>query len=234
MEERLYLYRITNKINKRVYIGITVNPKRRKNQHFRGSLAQASIPRLAVEKYGKDPLEFEVLVEGGRSYILDLEIKFISHYKRLGVAYNISAGGEAGNLGLEINYRSDDTPVYVLGFWFPNKRVAARALAKGKTTIYRNLGKEIKTKTSKGKVRPERGSAKDSENRAKSMKGKNVGTSNGMSGRVSGSHPRARKVSIFGVVFDSIAEAVRETSLTKSIIEKSLKKSKDGFEYINK
>lgn len=233
MEERHYLYRITNNINGKVYIGVTNNPKRRRQQHFYGSLQQASLPRKAVEKYGEDALDFDVLVVGSRSYVLDLEEKFIEHYRNCGNCYNIASGGESGNLGREISVRSDDKPCYVLGFWFPNRRIAAKSLNKGKTTIYRNLNKEIETKQTVGRERPKRGSEEDTLKRSESMQGKNSGQSNGMSGRLGGKHPRARAIAIHGIKYDSISDAVRKTELTKSIIEKSLKKQKDGFRYLS-
>jgi group I intron endonuclease len=229
-----YLYRITNKDNRKVYVGITCDPKRRRYEHFKKKSRSRSIIRSAILKYGGASFEFEVLDAGSRSFVVDQEESLIKHYKALGVSYNIRDGGEDCGSGYKITYRSDDTPVYVLGFWFPNKRIAAKALNKGRTTIYRNLGKEVKTKASRGKVRPKRGSDKDLENRAKSMKGKNSEVDNGMFGRLGAKHPRARQVKIHGTIYDSISDAVRKISLTKSIIEKSLKKSKDGFEYINK
>ncbi|AMR57788.1 putative endonuclease [Pseudomonas phage vB_PsyM_KIL4] len=98
-----YLYKITNKVNGKTYIGITRDPDSRRKQHLVWKRQSSnSILKLAIDKYGKDAFEFEILVAGDLSYIKDLEIKAILAYDSLagiGHGYNIHSGGGHNNGG---------------------------------------------------------------------------------------------------------------------------------------
>lgn len=134
MEDIHYLYKITNLVNGKLYIGVTKNPKHRQLSHF--SKGERLVNK-ACEKYGKDNLTFEIICEGSKDYIYDLEVKAIKLYNSdatTGHGYNICSGGihgNAGNVGREHLTRVDDTPYYVSGFWFPNKRTALKSLGWG-------------------------------------------------------------------------------------------------------
>lgn len=132
-EDIHYLYKITNLINGKLYIGVTKDPKHRKECHF----SKANEDRLvnkAVAKYGKENILFEIICIGSKQYIYDLEIEAIKAYNsdaNTGHGYNICSGGfkgGAGNLGRKHITKSDDVPYYVSGFWFPNKRTSLRSL----------------------------------------------------------------------------------------------------------
>lgn len=133
MQEVHYLYKITNKVNGKLYIGVTKNPKHRKECHF-SNVAEGRLVNNAVKKYGKDSLDFEIICTGEKSYIYDLEVKAILLYNSnatTGHGYNLCSGGihgNSGNLGRKHEIRSDDVPTYVAGFWFPNKRTSLRSL----------------------------------------------------------------------------------------------------------
>lgn len=134
MQENIhYLYKITNLVNGKLYIGVTTNPTKRKLQHFTKSKVGRLVNK-AVEKYGKDNFTFEVICIGSKEYIYDLESKAILSYNsdaNEGHGYNLCIGGMINNQvnkGKSISKRSDDKPVYVSGFWFPNKRTSLKAL----------------------------------------------------------------------------------------------------------
>lgn len=59
-EEKVCVYKITNKINQKVYIGQTNNYKVRKIQHESGYSKSSSIDK-AIQKYGKQNFEWEIL-----------------------------------------------------------------------------------------------------------------------------------------------------------------------------
>ncbi len=145
MEEVHYLYKVTNLINGKLYIGVTKDPKHRKETHF------SKGPRLvnrAYKKYGKDALTFEVICVGSKGYIYDLEVEAIKLYNSdatTGHGYNVCSGGfkgDAGNKGRKHHSKSDDIPYYVSGFWFPNKRTAVSSLnwGDGRFNSRRKLG----------------------------------------------------------------------------------------------
>lgn len=96
MEENGYIvYKHTNKINGKVYIGIT-----RTNVELRwrsdGS-GYRKCPKFynAIKKYGWDNFSHEILFTGlSKEEACTLEIALISKYTREGISYNISGGGE--------------------------------------------------------------------------------------------------------------------------------------------
>ncbi|MCP4392707.1 MAG: GIY-YIG nuclease family protein [Alphaproteobacteria bacterium] len=95
---RMYLYRITNQINTKTYIGITVNPRSRFQQHCLSSSSCIAM-KSAIKKYGKENFRYDVLISGEEKYIKELEqkaiIKFSSHVDNHG--YNISHGGSSNH-----------------------------------------------------------------------------------------------------------------------------------------
>lgn len=134
-----YLYKITNKVNDKIYIGITSDPKRRKAKHFsQPKQENFTVIRAAMDKHGRDNFEFEIICIGEKDYILDLEVKAIELYKARDkkFGYNIKPGGEVGR-GYAVRASKRDTPVFVSGWWFPVRRVALKALNITKA-IYKN------------------------------------------------------------------------------------------------
>lgn len=90
------VYRITNTVNGKAYIGVTKNLKRRMQAHMtlvnRGKgLALHS----AMRKHGADMFTMEVLLYCGTlEYAYDAEIKCIKAFNTQSCGYNITAGGD--------------------------------------------------------------------------------------------------------------------------------------------
>lgn len=120
-------------MNGKLYIGVTKDPKHRKLCHFRGYDPERLISK-AVEKYGVDNFSFDIICVGHKNYIYDLEPKAIVLYDsnaETGHGYNLCVGGLVNNQinkGKSIKTRADDKFVYVSGWWFPNQRLARKAL----------------------------------------------------------------------------------------------------------
>lgn len=95
-----YIYKITNRINGKIYIGKTFNFIERWRQHVTGR-GCTKILSSAIKKYGITSFTFEVLVEI-HSYDLDrleitlssLEIFFIKKYDSFHFGYNSTKGGD--------------------------------------------------------------------------------------------------------------------------------------------
>lgn len=104
METRTrYIYRITNLINKKTYIGQhTVREGRTiTSDTYWGS---GNLIRAARKKYGKENFKKEILVSGEftKDEINLLEIEYISKERSIGKAeYNISDGGESPFINAE-------------------------------------------------------------------------------------------------------------------------------------
>ncbi|MFZ4411512.1 MAG: GIY-YIG nuclease family protein [Bacteroidales bacterium] len=88
-----YIYKITNKINKKVYIGQTNNPTRRFSAHKNKSTTRLG---KAIQQDGKHFFKFEVLCSVLKEKDTDdLEIFFIAQYdsRNTEKGYNVSPGG---------------------------------------------------------------------------------------------------------------------------------------------
>lgn len=106
----LYVYKFTNKITGKTYIGQTNNIEKRKRGHksesFNPKANGYNLPfHAAIRKYGWENFEFEILEEipdeFGREYLNEREIFFILYYKSLvdENGYNLTKGGEGCNKG---------------------------------------------------------------------------------------------------------------------------------------
>jgi len=96
-----YLYRITNKVNNKIYIGQTINPKARWSRHRSDARSKEKIKRdrhlcCAIRKYGIDSFIFEIILQARSLEAIDeAEIICIKQYNSSdrNFGYNISYGG---------------------------------------------------------------------------------------------------------------------------------------------
>lgn len=193
-----YLYKVSNTVNDKIYLGITCQPAQRWYQH-RSLSSNCTKLKRAIAKYGVENFKFEVICEGSEEYVLDLEAKAITAYDSIKNGYNTIPGGnrdgislepetrskisdslnkyyevnESPNKGRKVASRSDDVPVCAMGFWFPNARTAIAKLGINRKSFFKwkNEGTlHLEARPLKAKVRPKRGSLEDTENRSNSMK----------------------------------------------------------------
>lgn len=98
-----YIYKITNLINGKVYIGFTARePQKRWSQHKHHAKKQTNRKLYnAIRKYGVDNFRFEVIFESDdMDYTLNIkEPEFINQYNSIEEGYNYSIGGEAASFG---------------------------------------------------------------------------------------------------------------------------------------
>ena len=91
-----YVYKITNTVNQKSYIGISIYEpeKRRIRDHLtgRGNRILAN----AIKKYGRDAFIYEILEKDVFPEILpDLEVAYIAKFKTVRpLGYNLTTGGE--------------------------------------------------------------------------------------------------------------------------------------------
>lgn len=86
------IYKYENKINHKIYIGQTNNPKRRYNEHLYGQSKNVSLLERAIQKYGIENFSYEIIewTENPEERE-DYWINFYNCYKPYG--YNICKGG---------------------------------------------------------------------------------------------------------------------------------------------
>lgn len=96
----MHIYKTTNILNGKIYIGQTSKDL---DTEYLGS---GRIIMKAVKKYGKHNFKREVLEEcDSKEYMNEREKYWIQHFDSINrnIGYNVSTGGEGGNLGPEVN-----------------------------------------------------------------------------------------------------------------------------------
>lgn len=95
-----YIYKITNNINGKMYIGKTekINPKGRWKEHLRDARNPNRNHRAlyrAINKYGSDNFSFEIIEETLSPE--EREIYYIAHYNTYHNGYNETLGGDGAS-----------------------------------------------------------------------------------------------------------------------------------------
>ena len=91
-----YVYKITNTVNGKVYIGQTIRkPEVRMYEHFHVD-GKSPYLKNAIAKYGKDAFSFEVLHEAFDLLLDYFEVEAIAKYNSLAPdGYNLETGGKS-------------------------------------------------------------------------------------------------------------------------------------------
>ena len=96
-----FIYKITNKLNNKVYIGQTIQkPIERFYQHCAKKCDKYILNMVihkAIFKYGKDNFTFEVIEEVPRQQLNEREEYWIKYYNSYTDGYNSTKGGQKGN-----------------------------------------------------------------------------------------------------------------------------------------
>ena len=88
------IYKVTNKINGKVYIGQSVDIGRRWHQHM---TAEDDIYlHKAIQKYGVENFEWEVIEQCKKKDLDEREIYWIEYYDSYNKGYNCTKGGDVG------------------------------------------------------------------------------------------------------------------------------------------
>lgn len=96
-----YIYKITNTVNNKCYIGVTTqaNPNERWSHHKSAIRANIGCPFLqkAFKKYGEDAFKFEVLIICFNEDAFKFENEYILKYNSMSPnGYNVAVGGIRG------------------------------------------------------------------------------------------------------------------------------------------
>lgn len=142
MSDNCYLYSITNKVNGKLYVGITSQPRKRFDFHCRKDLNDNMAIRRSIKKYGRENFEFKVMMNGSRSYCAEMEKKaIISFGSKVPTGYNISNGGEGKSTPCSEEHKER------LRKLFTGRPISAEQKAKISATLKgRPLSEETKAK----------------------------------------------------------------------------------------
>lgn len=95
------IYKITNKINNKIYIGLSKNIEHRWNLHIKESKNE-KYPQFnysihkAFRKYGLENFSFEIIEITDEEKLFEREIYWISFYDSYNNGYNETFGGDSG------------------------------------------------------------------------------------------------------------------------------------------
>lgn len=139
------LYKITNQVNNKIYIGITkLSIEERWKKHLRDSNSPLYPLHCSIQKYGSENFTIEVILESGiREEISSKEDPMIEFYQsRISQnGYNVAKGGYGGDLGPEANAKRRNT---ILNFSKEKKEDISRKLSKSHTGLRRSEDSKAK------------------------------------------------------------------------------------------
>jgi len=166
------IYKITNLINNKIYIGQTKNFEQRVKAHCKANRQRPTLISKTIQKYGKENFAFEILYKVDESEIDQLEIQTIQKFDCIcPKGYNLSLGGDT------IRQHSEETKEKIrktktgrknseeskrkLSETWKKQGVWNKGLKMSEEYIKKNCGK------TKGKVSPLRGRKMSDEQRNK-------------------------------------------------------------------
>ena len=95
------IYKMTNKVNGKIYIGLSVNIETRMYNHYRNAFYEKDVEynsylSRAIRKHGQENFSYEIIEECSISELTIRERYCISHYNSTdrNIGYNISSGGD--------------------------------------------------------------------------------------------------------------------------------------------
>lgn len=86
------IYKITNKLNKKAYIGQSIDIKRRWKEHEHNIGSNSNSLYLDFEKYGLKNFTFDILEECKINELNEKEIYWIGYYNTYNNGYNLTMG----------------------------------------------------------------------------------------------------------------------------------------------
>lgn len=93
------IYKITNKLNGKFYIGQSNNIERRFSEHCQNKLKNRIPLDTAIQKYGKENFKLEVIQECNISDLNKWESYWIEQLDAINKGYNCNPGGDNAQLG---------------------------------------------------------------------------------------------------------------------------------------
>ena len=117
------IYKVTNTINGKIYIGFDSKWPRRRNNHKSNSKTRSCKFYSAINKYGWNNFTWELLYQStdGKHCLNEMESYFIKQYDSFNKGYNETLGGE-GTLGWkppkEYREKKSQEQKGEKGFWY--------------------------------------------------------------------------------------------------------------------
>ena len=101
------IYKITNKVNGKSYIGKSVDIEKRFNEHKKYQSDKNKTLYKAIKKYGVENFSFEIIDICGKEELDEKEIYYIKKFNTLGFGYNMTIGGDGGDTWTSNNHKEE-------------------------------------------------------------------------------------------------------------------------------
>ena len=88
------IYKITNKINGKSYIGLSINIEERFKEHYRQDKEKGKVLYSAFQKYGIENFDFSIIELCSTEELNEKEKYWIAYYDTYNNGYNATLGGE--------------------------------------------------------------------------------------------------------------------------------------------
>lgn len=199
----MIIYKITNKINNKSYVGKTKNLEKRLYQHYHN---KKSLISIALRKYGKENFDICILEEVNSS-LVDMREQF--WIAKILPEYNLTLGGEGGD--------TSKSPRYIESmkrrkFWGENNPMYGK-----RGHMNPNTGK-IRTVEQVQQLKQALKAAWDNNPARKQQLSENkLGSNNHMYGKTPAN---AKKIVFENNTYSSIAAAVRTTGRSFNYVKK--------------
>lgn len=143
------IYKITNKLNGKVYIGQSIHIKTRWIQHI--TAKDNILIHKSIQKYGAENFSFEVLLECPAEMLNDWERDMIALYDCISPnGYNLTEGGKGYQRSEETKKKLSDAHKGI-HFSEETKKKISNALKGNRNSKGRHLSEESKRKISKSR-----------------------------------------------------------------------------------
>ena len=93
------IYKITNRINGKIYVGQSNNIKRRFWEHQNRGAASRIPVDAAIEKYGSENFQYDIIEECLVEKLNERETYWIKYFNSIENGYNLSEGGNQQSIG---------------------------------------------------------------------------------------------------------------------------------------
>ena len=251
MDKITGIYKITNKINGKCYIGKSIDVYRRweEEKHFRSVNEHL---KSAFEKYGFENFSFEILEECEESALDSKEIYYISLLDATNnkKGYNMTFGGTGGKLTSEVIERIKKTKEkngytkFWLGKKIPSetKEKISKSLSGNKNPFFNKTGKDSPNGRKILCIETNQvfDTIKEAAQFANLKVGNNIRTAIKLNIKAGGYHwqyldskPRIKNLTT-NEIFDSVSEAAKKMKLDISSLHKACKgqrKTCGGFKW---
>ena len=105
-----YIYKITNKIDNKIYVGQTIRDVEERWKDHLKKRSNCRYLKSAINKYGVDNFEFQLVCITFDNNLDDMEIKYIEQYNCLVPnGYNLRLGGNSGRHNAETKQKISET-----------------------------------------------------------------------------------------------------------------------------